>query len=152
VPGEGDEVGDVEGAVESYAGGDSVGQVVEFAGVREQVLGLELLDRLLDEELLALDATEVVGAVADPVAVGVLVFEVTGPGQGQGGGPVELDAAGVLDVDAAVEVTHGNIEVGGDPTDGIDEVLEPGEVDLDVVIDGDTEVGLDGVHQRLRAE
>ena len=97
------------------------------------------LQRPHDEVLLAADPPEVGGAVGPPAPV-LVDLEVAGPDVREGLLAVEGDAPGLLDVEAGPGVAGRVGEVHVDPVDDVDEVLEAGEVDLDVVVDRDAEV------------
>src|SRR4029450_7748032 len=88
-----------------------------------------------------------------------LVGEVAAAGEGEGPAPAEVVAAGLVDVQARLEVPGriGEADVdaaeGGDagpaaaPPEGVDDGPEAVEVDQHVVVDRDAEVLLDGRDQ-----
>ena len=65
-------------------------------------------------------------------------------------GAVEVETARIGNVEAGVRIHRRILERHRDATDRIDQRLESAEVDLDVVVDGDPEVEVDGVDQLLR--
>ncbi len=72
---------------------------------------------------------------------------VPGPGVGQRDLSVHLLAA-LLDVQVRAAVVHPLCRADLHSTDGVDHVDEPGEADLDVVVDADAGVLLDGAHEQ----
>ena len=113
-----------------------LGQLVQLAGMREDVLVECLLQQLLDEVLLARGALHV-GSVAQAVA---------GAGVLGGGKAVELVQA-LREVQTGVRVLH----VGGDAdlhaADGVDHVLQTVEVHHDEVLDVQAGQRVDRVHR-----
>ena len=105
-----------------------------------------LAQHALDEVLLAADAPAVAGAVLLPAAV-LLVLVVAGADVGQGGVAGHGEASGLGDVEPRVPISGRVLEGDLHAPDGVDQVLERAEVDLDVVVDGELEVLLDGLHQ-----
>ena len=99
-----------------------------------------------DEVLLAADPAEVGRAVAPPATV-LVDLEVAGPHVGERLLAVEGDAARLLDVEERARVAGRVGEVHLHPVDHVDELLEAGEVDLDVVVDRDAQVALDRVDE-----
>ena len=143
------QVVEAEGLVQAHAVHADVDHLVE-AGGAGQVEGHGLFDGLDDELLLAGDAAEVTGGIGVPTPV-LHVLQRTTPGQGQGLLAVQVHAALAVDDEAGVLVPHGGVEPHGDTADGLDQALEPAEVDLDVVVDGNAQRLLDGVDQGLTA-
>ena len=86
-----------------------------------------------------------------PFAVLAEVLEVAGAHEPAGLLAVEDLALGRGHVEARVRVTNRSVEPERHPADRVDQLLEPDEVDLDVVVDRDVEVVLDRVDQRLHA-
>ena len=109
----------------------------------------QLVDGAADEQLLALDAPEVGGAVDVPLAVLPLLV-VAAAGVGEGLRPVDVGAAGV-EAQPGVGVLGRDVRAHLDPADLVDELLEAGEVDLHVVVDRDAEGLGDGGDEALRA-
>ena len=91
------------------------------------------------ESLLPLGAADVGGAVDVPLAVFAELLVVPAARIGERLHTVEHVTAGLGDVQARVLVASRIVEAHLDPTDRVDEVLEPEEVDLDVVVDGDAQ-------------
>src|SRR6185369_5654530 len=101
-----------------------------------------LLHRSPDEVLLAADAPEVASAVGAPL-VADLVLVMARTRVREGLVAVQRHAAGDGDVEAGVLVAGRVLEVDGHTADGVDEALEPSEVDFDEVLDRDAEVLLE---------
>ncbi len=99
--------------------------------------------RQLDEELLALHPGEVAAHVGVPATVGVLHLEVLAdPGEPEGLPGAEDPAPGLGDVELDGRPRADRVrEVHGHAVDDLDQLAEPGEVHLEVVVDRDA-VGL----------
>ena len=80
-----------------------------------------------------------------------VVLVVAGPGHGEGLRPVQQLAPGGRDVQARIGVLGRIGEVEVDPAQGVDGVLEAGEVDLDHVVDLNAEVGRDRLDELVGA-
>src|SRR5919109_5643145 len=93
--------------------------------------------------LLAAGAGEVVGAVAGAGVLerGAAVHPLR-PGR-------EVDAHVAVVVGRVLVVLDGRVDVDDDAADGVDQPLEAAEVDARVILDGDAEVGADGLHGQL---
>ena len=121
---------------------------------REAVHGLaeRLRREPLHEGLLPIDATEVAAGIRLPTAVDVLLHAPR-PHVVERGGAVEGVAAGVEverdELETAVRVSRGRVDVDGDAAHGVDDALEALEVDLEVVLDGNVEVLLERVDHSL---
>ena len=107
----------------------------------EKRVGLQLVDRgvrrLLEEVLLTSDAAEVRGRIGAPLAVAELLV-VAAPGVLQRLQTVERVTTG-LHVEPGVLVARRVQEADLGPSDGIDEILEAVEVDVDDVMDRDAQ-------------
>ncbi len=136
--------------VEADVGDAGRHELVERDRVRE-ALRHGLGDRSAHEHLLPRDAPEVGGGIGLPLAILVQVLEVAGANELPRLLAVEHLALGCRHVQTGVAVANGSVEPHRHAADGIDELLEALEVDLDVVVDRDVEVVLDGVDQRLHA-
>ena len=103
-----------------------------------------------DEVLLTPDAAEVGGAVLRPLPVGSDVLVFARPRVRQRLLAVEAMAAGGVDLQPGFLVLGRRREVDGHRADRVDDLLESGEVDLQVVVDRDVEVLLDRLDDALR--
>src|SRR5262245_24695238 len=102
------------------------------------------------EVLLPADATEIRSGIRAPLTVlEVLVEARTDVGEGLLA--AEVLAAGLLDIEPALDVARGCREVDGHTADRVDDVAEAGEVDLQVVPDRHVEVLLDRLDDALRS-
>ena len=114
---------------------------------------LALVQRLLrdraQEVLLALDPTEVRRRVGTPLAVHVRLV-ITRTHVRERLITVEMPAAGLGDVEPGLSVARRCRKVDRDRAERVDELLETGEVDFEVVRDRDVEVVLDGLDDTLR--
>ena len=126
--------------IEARVHPDRTGRRADRLGRQERV-GKDPRDHglrgLVDEVLLALDAPEVTARILAPLSVAELL-EMATAGVLQGLQAVEDVAAGLL-VEPGVLVTGDVQEADLGAPDGVDDVLEAGEVDLDHVMDRDPE-------------
>src|SRR6266542_3020279 len=98
------------------------------------------------EGLLALDAAKVAEGVGVPAAA-LEVAVVAGAGDRQGLPAVQVLAAGAGGPPAGPGGAGGGGEVQVDPAERVDDGAEPVEVDQQVVVDRDAELGLDGLDE-----
>ncbi len=98
------------------------------------------------EGILALNPSEITGAVVLPLSVLVVVV-VPGARHAEGLRTVEQLASGGGDVEAGVGILRRVVEVEVDAADRIDGILKAGEVDLYDVVDLNPEVGRNGPDQ-----
>ena len=104
-----------------------------------------------DEVLLARDASPVTGRILDPLPLlGVAVVVLARPHVGKGLVAAQLDASRLGHAEVGVAVSGRVFEGHLHTAHCIDDALEGAEVDADVVVDADAEVGHDRVDESLR--
>src|SRR5207245_6230038 len=104
-------------------------ELVELEKVEKHAGASGLLHQRPDEQLLPLDAAEVGRRI-----------DVTSPHEREREVAVHVDTAGPGDLESRLLVDQRTVYVDVDPADGVHDVPEPGEVDLDVVVERD-EIG-----------
>ena len=102
------------------------------------------------KQCLARDATKVCTWIFNPlVRFRIEILKVSGTSVSKSGVAIECLTSGSVHVETRVLVSDLLVEVHRNATDRVSDAFETLEVDFDIVIDVDPEVGLDRVNQTL---
>ena len=151
-----DHVGKIESTIDGQLADDSGDKLLVGDGIAEAAFG-HCSCQDPEELVIPLNPGQVALCLLRPVVwiricvPGWLILQMAGPDHLERLPPIEVAATGRGDVKVRVCIEYRLGKVHVDPTERIDDVAETVEVQFDIVLNGDSEVLLDGCDELARS-